>query len=284
MTFAEKTEEAQGMRLHVDRGVLRDIIEARIASDKRRSYYTIGSVFSAMGFTLVALGSTNYTASSLFVLIGIFYYLCIVGVNVNYVDEEGTEEEVAGGEKGDVYAMTREEKLELVRTFIEELSGFEMTEEDIERIVWPAYNEAEDEADESQADQAQADQVQADQAQADDVDVQVERAELEIQPEPVAENEIVVEEGDQDDGPRLARAETSYSEGVVTETQTQTEVESAAPVLAEAPAEAQEAAPVEAPAPPLEPVEAPVQEESETKNNVEDEPGSATPEASGASA
>jgi hypothetical protein len=253
MTITEKTEEAQGMRLHVDRGVLRDIIEARIASDKRRSYYTIGSVFSAMGFTLVALGSTNYTASTLFVLIGIFYYLCIVGVNVNYVDEEGAGEEVASGEKGDVYAMTREEKLELVRAFIEELSGFEMTENDIERIVWPAYSE-EDEADE---------------AQADDVDVQVERAELEIQPEPVAENEIVVEEGDQADGPRLARAETSYSEGVVTETQTQTQVVAEAePIIA-----------VEAPAL----VEAPVQEESETKNNVEDESGSATPEASGAS-
>ncbi len=258
MTVANQTEEAQGVRLHVDRGVLRDIIEARIASDKRRSYYTIGSVFSAMGFTLVALGSTNYTASTLFVLIGIFYYLCIVGVNVNYVDEEGAEEEVAGGEKGDVYAMTREEKLELVRAFIEELSGFEMTEEDIQRIVWPACGDEEDEADE---------------AQADDVDVQVERAELEIQPEPVAENEIVVEEGDQADGPRLARAETSYSEGVVTETQTH--VESAPPVLAEAAAEAQEAA--------LASVEAEVQEESETKNNVEEESGSATPEASGAS-
>ncbi len=258
MAITEKTEEDQGMRLHVDRGVLRDIIEARIASDKRRSYYTIGSVFSAMGFTLVALGSTNYTASSLFVLIGIFYYLCIVGVNVNYVDEEGAEEEVAGGEKGDVYAMTREEKLELVRAFIEELSGFEMTEEDIQRIVWPACGDEEDEADE---------------AQADDVDVQVERAELEIQPEPVAENEIVVEEGDQADGPRLARAETSYSEGVVTETQTH--VESAPPVLAEPPAEAQEAA--------LASVEAEAHTESETKNNVEEESGSATPEASGAS-
>jgi hypothetical protein len=261
MTFAEKTEEAQGMRLHVDRGVLRDIIEARIASDKRRSYYTIGSVFSAMGFTLVALGSTNYTASTLFVLIGIFYYLCIVGVGVNYVDEEGTGEEVVGGDKGDVYDMTREEKLELVRAFIEELSGFEMTEEDIQRIVWPAYSEEE------------ADEAQADQAQVDDVDVQVERAELEIQPEPVTENEIVVEEGDQADGPRLARAETSYSEGVVAETQTH--VESAPPVLAEPPAEAQEAA--------LASVEAEAHTESETKNNVEEESGSATPEASGAS-
>lgn len=269
MAITEKTEESQGMRLHVDRGVLRDIIEARIASDKRRSYYTIGSVFSAMGFTLVALGSTNYTASSLFVLIGIFYYLCIVGVNVNYVDEEGAGEEVAENEKEDVYDMTREEKLELVRAFIEELSGFEMSEDDIQRIVWPAYSEeeAEDEADEAQADEAQA----------DDVDVQVEQAELEIQPEPVAETEIFVEEMNQsEDGPRLARAETSYSEGVVTESQIQTEVEAVVEsetIVSEVPAEAQVPAPAEL-----------VQEESETKNNVEDESGSATPEVSEASA
>ena len=76
-------EQENGIRLHVDRKVLRDIIQARLADGKRRSFFTIGNLFTGMGFTLVAMGSANYTASSLFVLIGLFVYMCIGGVGPN---------------------------------------------------------------------------------------------------------------------------------------------------------------------------------------------------------
>ena len=254
------TEENEGVRLHVDRGVLRDIIEARIATDKRRSYYTIGSVFSAMGFTLVALGSTNYTASSLFVLIGIFYYLCISGVSVKYVDDEWAgedgEDEEDGSESVGMKEMGRAEKVELVRVLMQELGGFHLSTEDIEHLIQPVYEVGEDGENGEKGDG------------------------LESVLESAAETALEVEEGELDGDagtavpPRLVRAETSYSEGVVTE-----------------PLSVPAAQPEPEPEPEPEPVTEPVPgaqagaqpEEQEVKNNVEDESGSATPEASGSS-
>jgi hypothetical protein len=237
MAVGIETEEKenQGIRLHVDRGVLRDIIEARIACDKRRSYYTIGSVFSGMGFTLVALGSTNYTAASIFVMLGLCYYMCISGVSVNYVDEdEGVED---GAEKFE--ELDREEKVELVRTLMEELGGFHLSAEDVERLVQPVDEFSEQDEDEDEC-----------------LD-----SELHVE-EPVPVVEPVAEAAEP---PRLARAETSYSEGIMAEV-----VEP--PMDQPGPESRVESA--------TEP--SPVQE-AEGKNNVEEESGSATPEASGAS-
>ncbi len=239
MAVGIHTEENEGVRLHVDRGVLRDILEARIASDKRRSYYTIGSVFSAMGFTLVAVGSTNYTASSLFVLIGIFYYLCISGVSVNYVDDEWDGED-GEDESVEIKEMGRAEKVELVRVLMQELGGFHLSTEDIEHLIQPVYTvEGEDKEDSLEG---------------------VDNLEpvLEVEGEDGLDGdagEVVAEP------PRLARAETSYSEGVVVDES----------VVVEQP---QAQAPIEEAA-------QPVVEVQEEKNNVEDESGSATPEASG---
>ncbi len=240
MAVGIHTEENEGVRLHVDRGVLRDIIEARIASDKRRSYYTIGSVFSAMGFTLVALGSKNYTASSLFVLIGIFYYLCISGVSVNYVDDEWAGED-GEDESVEIKEMGRTEKVELVRVLMQELGGFHLSTEDIEHLVQPVYT-------------VKGEEGQEEEDSLEGVDTL----------EPVLE--VEGEDGlDGDAGevlpepPRLARAETSYSEGVVVD----------------------ESVVVEQAQAPIEEAVEPVVEVQEAKNNVEDESGSATPEASG---
>jgi hypothetical protein len=245
MAVGIHTEENEGVRLHVDRGVLRDIIEARIATDKRRSYYTIGSVFSAMGFTLVALGSKNYTASSLFVLIGIFYYLCISGVSVNYVDDEWAGED-EDGESVEMKEMGRAEKVELVRVLMQELGGFHLSTEDIEHLVQPVYTVKGEEGQEEEDSLEGVDNLEPVlEVEGEDGEDGLDGDAGEVLPEP----------------PRLARAETSYSEGVVVDEGVVVE-------------QVQAQAPIE------EAVE-PVVEVQEAKNNVEDESGSATPEASG---
>lgn len=214
-------KENQAVRLHVDRGVLRDIIEARITQDKRRSYYTIGSVFSGMGFTLVAMGSTNYTAASVFVLLGVFYYLCIVGANVNYVAEEeedwkapakfkyygedtdddlGEEEAEEKNEEGHIEfcnlsSLTMHEKMVLFRSVFEELSGFEMTDADVAQIL-RSHGTAESHETETST-------------PSDTGLTVIEEASSEEETEAPAD--AVVAEPEQE-GPRLARAETSYSQ------------------------------------------------------------------------
>lgn len=205
----------QGIRLHVDRKVLRDILQARIAEGKRGSFYTVGSVFTGMGFTLVAMGSTNYTASTLFVLIGLFVYMCIGGVNVDY-DEGGAEadadewkeparcpsydyeEEAEDGEESDAEAemeykelsvLTKAEKALIFRGLFHELSGFHIGEQEMEHIFRPR----------TRSDSKP--------------EVEVETVEPESPPNSDAGLTVIEEASSEEEqpAPRLARAETSYS-------------------------------------------------------------------------
>jgi hypothetical protein len=217
----------QGIRLHVDRKVLRDILQARIAEGKRGSFYTVGSVFTGMGFTLVAMGSTNYTASTLFVLIGLFVYMCIGGVNVDY-DEGGAyadvdadewkeparcpsydyEEEAEDGEDGEdgeesdaeadmeykeLSVLTKAEKSLIFRGLFHELCGFHIGEQEMERIFRPRTRTRSEPEPEP--------------------DVEVETVEPETPPNSDAGLTIIEEASSEEEqpAPRLARAETSYS-------------------------------------------------------------------------
>ena len=239
------------MRLHVDRGVLRDIIESRIIQDKRRSYYTIGSVFSGMGFTLVAMGSTNYTAATLFVLLGVFYYLCIVGANVNYVAEEEDgvkcdeemddefQEEEAEEEEGieftNLSALTRNEKMLLFRTLFEDLSGFDIEATDLDQLLHP-------------------------ETRAPAPSVAEESVSSEPSSDADASTETIVEDGAA--GPSLARAETSYSQPeVVAAAEVAPPVEVAQPTAAES-------------------INLDAEEQAPRNNSAEEDSGAATPESS----
>lgn len=253
--------ENHAVRLHVDRGVLRDIIEARIVQDKRRSYYTIGSVFSGMGFTLVAMGSTNYTAATLFVLLGVFYYLCIVGANVNYVAEEEedaeakcdeemddeiqaeeteeTEEADAEEEEGieftNLSALTRHEKMLLFRTLFEDLSGFDIEAAELRQLLRP-------------------------ETRAPAPSVAEESVYSEPSSDADASTETIVQDGAT--GPRLARAETSYSQPeVVPVAEVTPPVEVAQPTATE-------------------PINLDTEDEIPRNNSAEEDSGAATPETS----
>ena len=214
-------EEENGIRLHVDRKVLRDIIQARLADGKRRSFFTIGNLFTGMGFTLVAMGSANYTASSVFVLIGLFVYMCIGGVAVEY-DEGGAdadewkeparcghyddEEEVYEEETEfqGLSGLSKEEKMVIFSTLFHELSGLTMGGNDVERILQTEEEEEEEGVD------------------AEGVDANMEDSGPATPPNSespsdagltIIEEEHSTPQSDEElSGPRLARAETSYSQ------------------------------------------------------------------------
>jgi hypothetical protein len=76
------------MKLNIDRAILRDIMEARATNERRNSYYVVGSIFSGMSFTMLLLGSDNYTAISALVMVGMMFYSCI---SCNKIDFEETD-------------------------------------------------------------------------------------------------------------------------------------------------------------------------------------------------
>lgn len=121
-------------------------MEARATNERRTSYYVVGSIFSGMSFTMLLLGSDNYTAISALVMVGMMFYSCI---SCNKIDFEETDcyakdkdknkeyDEVA--ETEDQYMkvdeMTLDEKIKLFKELFYELSNVRLEDEELERML-----------------------------------------------------------------------------------------------------------------------------------------------------
>jgi hypothetical protein len=194
------------MKLNIDRAILRDIMEARATNERRNSYYVVGSIFSGMSFTMLLLGSDNYTAISALVMVGMMFYSCI---SCNKIDFEETDCGANGaGEKNKEYdeqeeaeepymkvdEMTLDEKINLFKELFYELSKIRLEDEELERMLTTvSYAEEEDEVAE------------------DETDDKAEETPQKNTTEKAIEQLRKVEEDTK--ARNLARAETYYSEG-----------------------------------------------------------------------
>jgi hypothetical protein len=132
------------MKLNIDRAILRDIMETRATNERRNSYYVVGSIFSGMSFTMLLLGSDNYTAISALVMVGMMFYSCI---SCNKIDFEETDCGANGaGEKNKEFyeteepymkmdEMTLDEKINLFKELFYELSNIQLEDEELERML-----------------------------------------------------------------------------------------------------------------------------------------------------
>jgi hypothetical protein len=189
------------MKLNIDRAILRDIMEARATNERRNSYYVVGSIFSGMSFTMLLLGSDNYTAISALVMVGMMFYSCISCNKIDFEETELRDENKEYDEQEEaeepymkVDEMTLDEKINLFKELFYELSKIRLEDEELERMLTTvSYAEEEDEvAEEETNDKA-------------------EEAPQKNTTEKVIEQLRKVEE--ETKARNLARAETYYSEG-----------------------------------------------------------------------
>jgi hypothetical protein len=190
------------MKLNIDRAILRDIMEARTTNERRNSYYVVGSIFSGMSFTMLLLGSDNYTAISALVMVGMIFYSCISCNKIDFEEtelrnenKEYNEQEEAEEPYMKVDEMTLDEKINLFKELFYELSNIRLEDEELERMLTTvSYAEQEEEevAEEETNDKA-------------------EETPQKNTTEKAIEQLRKVEEDTK--GRNLARAETSYSEG-----------------------------------------------------------------------
>jgi hypothetical protein len=147
------------MKLNIDRAILRDIMEARATNERRNSYYVVGSIFSGMSFTMLLLGSDNYTAISTLVMVGMMFYSCI---SCNKIDFEETCYEVSENKEYDeqeeaeepymkVDELTLDEKINLFKELFYELSNIRLEDEELERMLTTVNYAKEDEIAEEEA-------------------------------------------------------------------------------------------------------------------------------------
>jgi hypothetical protein len=204
------------MKLNIDRAILRDIMEARATNERRNSYYVVGSIFSGMSFTMLLLGSDNYTAISALVMVGMMFYSCI---SCNKIDFEETDCGANGaGEKNKecdeqeeaeepymkVDEMTLDEKINLFKELFYELSNIRLEDEELERMLTTvSYAEQEEE----EVAEEEATEETKDKAE-DEAPENPEKNTTEKSPE-----ESEKPEEDDTKTRNMARAETYYSEG-----------------------------------------------------------------------
>lgn len=193
------------MKLNIDRAILRDIMEARATNERRNSYYVVGSIFSGMSFTMLLLGSDNYTAISALVMVGMMFYSCISCNKIDFEElgrenKECDEQEETDEPYMKVDELTLDEKINLFKELFYELSNIRLEDEELERMLTTVnYSEeaAEEEATEETNDK-----------QGEEVPENPEKNTTEKSPE---ESEKPEEEDTKTRN--MARAETYYSEG-----------------------------------------------------------------------
>jgi predicted RNase H-like nuclease (RuvC/YqgF family) len=146
------------MKLNIDRAILRDIMEARATNERRNSYYVVGSIFSGMSFTMLLLGSDNYTAISALVMVGMMFYSCISCNKIDFEESEfrGENKEYDEQEEAEepymkVDEMTLDEKINLFKELFYELSNIRLEDEELERMLTTVnYAEEEEAAEEEE--------------------------------------------------------------------------------------------------------------------------------------
>lgn len=149
------------MKLNIDRTILRDIMEARATNERRNSYYVVGSIFSGMSFTMLLLGSDNYTAISALVMVGMIFYSCIscnkidfeeIGCGSTSAESESESEDQETYMK--VGEMTLDEKINLFKELFYELSNIRLEDEELERMLTTVNYVEEEIAEESAEDKS----------------------------------------------------------------------------------------------------------------------------------
>jgi hypothetical protein len=190
------------MKLNIDRAILRDIMEARATNERRNSYYVVGSIFSGMSFTMLLLGSDNYTAISALVMVGMMFYSCISCNKIDFEETELRDENKEYDEQEEaeepymkVDEMTLDEKINLFKELFYELSKIRLEDEELERML-TTVSYAEEEVDEVVEEEAND---------------KAEDTPQKNTTEKVIEQLRKVEEDTK--ARNLARAETYYSEG-----------------------------------------------------------------------
>ena len=194
------------MKLNIDRTILRDIMEARATNERRNSYYVVGSIFSGMSFTMLLLGSDNYTAISALVMVGMIFYSCISCNKIDFEEIGGVSSDSNQDQEEDqetymkVGEMTLDEKINLFKELFYELSNIHLKDEELERMLTTVnYTEEEEIAEESAEDKSGG-----------ETETTEENPEKN-NTEKVIEQLRKVEEDTQ--ARNMARAETYYSEG-----------------------------------------------------------------------
>jgi hypothetical protein len=144
------------MKLNIDRAILRDIMEARATNERRNSYYVVGSIFSGMSFTMLLLGSDNYTAISALVMVGMMFYSCISCNKIDFEETCSNSKEEMEAEAEDSYMkvdeMTLDEKINLFKELFYELSNIQLEDEELERMLTTVnYAEKEEEVTEEES-------------------------------------------------------------------------------------------------------------------------------------
>lgn len=204
------------MKLNIDRTILRDIMEARATNERRNSYYVVGSIFSGMSFTMLLLGSDNYTAISTLVMVGMIFYSCISCNKIDFEEIGGVSSDSNQDQEEDqetymkVGEMTLDEKINLFKELFYELSNIHLEDEELERMLTTVnYAEEEEIAEESAEDKSGGEESAEDKS-GDETETTEENPEKN-NTEKVIEQLRKVEEDTQ--ARNLARAETYYSEG-----------------------------------------------------------------------
>ena len=194
------------MKLNIDRTILRDIMEARATNGRRNSYYVVGSIFSGMSFTMLLLGSDNYTAISALVMVGMIFYSCISCNKIDFEEIGGVSSDSNQDQEEDqepymkVGEMTLDEKINLFKKLFYELSNIHLEDEELERMLTTVnYAEEEEEIVEESAEDKSGDETET----------------TEENPEKNNTEKVIkqlrkVEEDTQ--ARNLARAQTSYSD------------------------------------------------------------------------
>jgi hypothetical protein len=195
------------MKLNIDRAILRDIMEARATNERRNSYYVVGSIFSGMSFTMLLLGSDNYTAISALVMVGMMFYSCISCNKIDFEESGEKNKEYDEQEEADepymkVDELTLDEKINLFKELFYELSNIRLEDEELERMLTTVNYTEEEEAPEEEATDETNDK------QGEEVPENPEKNTTEKSPE---ESEKPEEEDTKTRN--MARAETYYSEG-----------------------------------------------------------------------
>jgi hypothetical protein len=144
------------MKLNIDRAILRDIMETRATNERRNSYYVVGSIFSGMSFTMLLLGSDNYTAISALVMVGMMFYSCISCNKIDFEElgrenKEYDEQEEAEEPYMKVDELTLDEKINLFKELFYELSNIRLEDEELERMLTTVNYVEEEEAAEEEA-------------------------------------------------------------------------------------------------------------------------------------
>ena len=204
------------MKLNIDRTILRDIMEARATNERRNSYYVVGSIFSGMSFTMLLLGSDNYTAISTLVMVGMIFYSCISCNKIDFEEIGGVSSDSNQDQEEDqepymkVGEMTLDEKINLFKELFYELSNIHLEDEELERMLTTVNYAEEEEIAEESADDKSGGEESAEDKSGGETETTEENPEKN-NTEKVIEQLRKVEEDTQ--ARNMARAETYYSEG-----------------------------------------------------------------------